>query len=161
MQFSLAATGGLPLCCRLFLELPLGTQIHLKSHLRAHCAQRCARERPLTRKGGPLGAQGCHKVPKWSQNGGKWTPRMHLKSKLLKKSAESGLGLLFTIFFHYRHPPKTSLFDTSEQAKCRSFPHGASDAASELQNDADGAEKWREWALSGFPRVPKSAPNAS
>ena len=86
---------------------------------------------------------------------------MHLKSRLLKKSAESGLDLLFTVYSHYRHPPKTSLFDTSEQAKCRSFPHGASDAASELQNDADGAEKWREWGLPGLPRVPKGAPNAS
>ena len=83
---------------------------------------------------------------------------MHSKSKLRKKSAESGLDLLFTVYSVYRHPPKTSLSDTSEQAKWRSFLHGALDAASELQNDADGAEKWREWALPELPRVPKSAP---
>ena len=110
------------------------------------------------RKVGPLSAQGCRKVPKWSQNGGKREPQIHLNSMLLKKNAESGLDLLFTAYSHYRHPPKTSLFDTSEQAKFSSFPHGASDAASELQNDADGAEKWREWAFPGFQRVPKGVP---
>ena len=45
---------------------PWAPQIHSKSHRRAHCAQRCARERPKTRKNGPLGAQGCQKVPKLS-----------------------------------------------------------------------------------------------
>ena len=86
---------------------------------------------------------------------------MHLKSRLLKKSAESGLDLSFTIHSLYRHLPKTSLFDTSEQAKFRSFPHGASDAASELQNDADGTENGESGASRGSPRMPKGAPNAS
>ena len=85
---------------------------------------------------------------------------MHPNSRLPKKSAESGLDLLFTIYSHHRHSLKTSLFDTSEQAKCRTFSHGASDAASELQNGDDGTEKWREWGPQGSPRVPKGAPNA-
>ena len=148
-------------CCKLAFGPPLGHPNSLKiAPARALCAKVRARA-PLNAKSRTFGSQGCHKVPKWSQNGGKWTPRMHLKSRLLKKSAESGLDLLFTIYSHYRHLLKTSLFETLEQAKCRSFPHGASDAASELQNDADGAEKWREWGLPGLPRVPKGPPNAS
>ena len=86
---------------------------------------------------------------------------MHPKSTLLKKSAESGLDLLFNIYSHYRHPPKTSLFDTSEQAKCRSFLNGVSDAASELPNGADGVEKWRDWGPPGFPKGATGCPKAS
>ena len=96
--------------------------------------------------------------PKWKQTATLNAQKIEASKK---KSAASGLDLLFTIYSHYRHPPKTSLFDTSKQAKCRSLPHGASDAAPELQNGADGAEKWREWGLPGLPRVPKGAPNAS
>ena len=77
------------------------------------------------------------------------------KSRFRKKSAESGLDQLFTIYTHYRHPPKTSLFDTSKQPKCKSFLRGASDAAPGLQNGAPRAEKWRDWGPPGSPRVPK------
>ena len=92
--------------------------------------------------------------PKWRQIGAQNVPKIEVS----KKSAESGLDPLFTIYTHYRHPPKTSLFDTSKQRNCRSFPHGASDAAPGLQNGADGAEKWREWGPPGSPRVPKGLP---
>ena len=76
---------GLRLDRRLPLAPPWGTQIHSKSHLRAQGAQRCARERPKTRKSGPLGGPGCQKVPKWSQNGGKSEPKMCPKSRFQKK----------------------------------------------------------------------------
>ena len=82
--------------------------------------------------------------PKWKQTGTRNVP-----NEVSKKSAESGLDPLFTIYTHYRHPAKTSLFDTSKQPKCRSFPRGASDAAPGLQNGAHGAEKWREWGPPG------------
>ena len=97
-------------------------------------------------------------MPKWSQNGSKREPKMCLKWRFRHKSANSGLDPLFTIYTHYRHPPKTSLFDTSRQAKCRSFSGGASDAALGLQSGAHGAEKWREWGPPGTSRVPKGPP---
>ena len=80
------------------------------------------------------------------------------KNEVSKKSAKCGLDLLFTIYSHYWHPPKTSLFHTSKLQKCRSFSHGAPDAAPELQNGAHGAEKWREWGPPGSPRLPKGFP---
>ena len=80
------------------------------------------------------------------------------KTEVSQKSAKCGLDLLFTIYSHYWHPAKTSLFHTSKLQKCRSFSHGASDAAPELQNGAPGAEKWREWGSPGAPRVPKALP---
>ena len=80
------------------------------------------------------------------------------KIEVSKKSAESGLDPLFTIYTHYLHLAKTLLFDTSKQPKCRSFPRGASDTAPELQSGAHGAEKWREWGPPGSPRVPKGPP---
>ena len=92
--------------------------------------------------------------PNWSQIGAQNV----LKIEVSKKSADNGLDPLFTIYTHYRHPPKTSLFDTSQQAKCRSFLHGASDAALGLQSGAHGAEKWREWGPQGCPRLPKGLP---
>ena len=104
--------------------------------------------------GVPRVPQGVKMEPKWSQIG----PKNALQIEVSKKSVESGLDPLFTVYTHYRHPPKTSLFDTSKQAKCRSFPRGASDTAPELQSGAHGAEKWREWGPPGSPRVPKGPP---
>ena len=83
------------------------------------------------------------------------------KIEASQEKCRKWFGPIIYCIFSLSAPSETSLFDTSEQAKCRSFPHGASDAASELQNDADGAEKWREWGFPGLPRVPKGAPNAS
>ena len=83
---------------------------------------------------------------------------MEPKIDIRRKSADSGLDLLFTIYNHYQHPAKTSLFGTSKQPKCGSFPRGASDAAPGLQNGAHGAEKWREWGPPGSPRLPKGLP---
>ena len=80
------------------------------------------------------------------------------KIEVSKKSAESELDSLFTIYNHYRHPPKTSLFDTSKRPKCRSPPRGVSDAAPGLQNGAHVAEKWREWVPPGSQRAPKGPP---
>ena len=34
---------------------------------------------------GTLGAQGCQKVQKWTQNGSKWEPKMYKKSRFRKK----------------------------------------------------------------------------
>ena len=92
--------------------------------------------------------------PKWKQMGTQNVPKIEVS----KKSAESGLDPLFIIYTHYWHLAKTSLFDTSKQPKCRSFPRGASDAAPGLQNGAHGTEKWPEWGPPGSPRVPKGSP---
>ena len=67
-------------------------------------------------------------------------------------------GPIIYYIFSLSAPSKTSLFDTSKQPKCKSFPRGASDAAPGLQNGAHGAEKWREWGPPGSPRVPKGLP---
>ena len=80
------------------------------------------------------------------------------KIEVSQKSAESGLDPLFTIYTHYRHPAKTSLFHTSKELKCIYCPRCASDAAPGLQNGAHGAEKWREWGPPGTPRLPKGLP---
>ena len=72
--------------------------------------------------GGPRVPQGVKMEPKWSQI----EPQNVLKIEVSKKSAESGLDSLFTVYTHYRHPPKISFFDTSKQAKCKSFPRAAS-----------------------------------
>ena len=95
--------------------------------------------------------------PKRRQNGVKNEPDIEVS----KKSADSEFDPLFTIYTHYRHPAKTSLFDTSKQQKCRSFPRGASDAAPGLQNCAHGAEKYREWGPHGISEAAKGSPNAS
>ena len=91
--------------------------------------------------GGPRVPKGAKMEPKWKQMGASNVP----KTEVSQKSAKCGLDLLFTIYSHYWHPPKTSLFATSEQPKCTSFSRGASDAAPGLQNGVHGAEKWREW----------------
>ena len=39
------------------------------------------------------------------------------KNEVSQKSAKCGLDLLFTIYSHYWHPAKTSLFHTSKQQK--------------------------------------------
>ena len=69
-------------------------------------------------------------------------PKNVSKSRFQKKSAESDFDPLFTIYNHYRHPAKTSLFATSKQPKRRSAQRGASDIAPGLQNGAQWAEKW-------------------
>ena len=92
--------------------------------------------------------------PKWRQIGAQNVSKIEVS----KKSAESGLDSLFTIYTHYRHPAKTSLFHTSKQPKCMYFPRGASDAAPGLQNGAHGVEKWREWGPPGSLKVPKGLP---
>ena len=92
--------------------------------------------------------------PKWKQIGAQNVSKIEVS----KKSAESDLDSLFTIYTHYRHPAKTSLFHTSNQPKCTSFSRAASDAAPGFQNRVPGAEKWREWGPPGTPRLPKGLP---
>ena len=69
-----------------------------------------ARESAPERKKTDLwGAHGCQKVfhwtkmdPKWRQMGAQKVPKI----EVMQKSAECGLDPLFTIYSHYRHPPK-------------------------------------------------------
>ena len=82
--------------------------------------------------GGPRVPKGAEMEPKRMPIGAQNVSEI----EVLKKSAESDLDSLFTIYTHYRHPTKTSLFDTSKQPKWGSFPRSASDAAPGLQNDA-------------------------
>ena len=157
MQFYHVARGS-PLGRRTAFAPPFGHPNSLKIALaRAVCAKVRARA-PLNAKkrtfGDPRVPKGAQMEPKWKQMGAQNVPKIEVS----KKSAESGLDPLFTIYTHYRHPAKTSLFDTSKQPKCRSFPRGASDAAPGLQNGAHGAEKWREWGPPGSPRLPKGLP---
>ena len=81
-----------------------------------------------------MGAQGCQKVPKWSQMGA----QMCSKSRFRKKVSK----VVWTCHLLY-------ILTTG------SFPRGASYAAPGLQNGAHGAEKWREWGPPGSPRLPK------
>ena len=83
---------------------------------------------------------------------------MEPKIDFLKKSAESGLDLLFTIYNQHRHSRKTSLFPPGGRVKRGCAPQGDSAAAPVLQNGARGAEKWREWGPPGSQRVPKGLP---
>ena len=157
MQFYLAPRGAAPQPPTSFLP-PLAHPNPLKiAPARALCAKVRARASPNAKKrafGGPRVPKGAKMEPKRRQMGAKNVPKIEVS----KKSAESGLDPLFTIYNHSRHPAKTSLFDTSKQPKCRSFPRGASDAAPGLQNGAHGAEKWREWGPPASPRLPKGLP---
>ena len=140
MQFYLATRGVRPPAAVRFWGPPWALKFTENSLEIALVLAVCAKVRAratLNAKERTFGAQGCQKVPKWSHIGAQNV----LKIEVSKKSAESCLDQLFTIYAHYRHPPKTSLFDTSKQAKCRSFPRGASDTAGELQSGAHGAEK--------------------
>ena len=74
------------------------------------------------------------------------------------KKCRKWFGPIIYNIYSLPAPSENLTFDTSKQAKCRSFPHGASEAAPGLQNGADGAEKWREWGPPGSPRVPKVPP---
>ena len=112
---------------------------------------------PKREKAGLWGPKGAKRSPNGAQTEAKWSQNVP-KIEVSTKSAESGLDPLFTIYTHYRHPAKTSLFDTSKQPKCRSFSRVASDAAPGLQNGAHGAVKWREWGPPGSPRLPKGLP---
>ena len=96
---------------------PFGHPNSLKIALaRAVCAKVRARA-PLNAKkrtfGGPQVSKGSKIEPKWEQIG---TQNVH-KIEVSKKSAESGLDPLFTIYTHYWHPAKTSLFHTSKLQK--------------------------------------------
>ena len=154
MQLYLPAAGAPLGHCTLFCS-PLGHPNPLKiAPARALCAKVRARAPQNAKKRtfvGPRVPKGTKMEPKSRQIG----PKNVLKIEVSKKSAESELDSLFTIYNHYRHPAKTSLFDTSKQPKCRSFPRGASDAAPGLQNGAHGAEKWREWDPPGIPKGAK------
>ena len=139
-------------------RIPLGAQNPLKiAPARTLCAKVRARAAPNAKKwafGDSRVPKGAKIEPKLRQIGAQNVPKIEVS----KKSAECEFDTLFTIYTHYRHPAKTSLFDTSTQPKCRSFPRGASDAAPGLQNGAHGAEKWREWGPPGSPRLPKGLP---
>ena len=129
----------------------MGTQIHLKSHLRAQCAQRCARERPRTRKSGPLGAQGCQKEPKWSQNGRKLEPKMCLKSRFRKKAPKvvwtHYLLYIITIgTLHFLTPPRNQnagLFRVVPRMPprgCKMAPTGPKNGESGVPRDPQGCQ---------------------
>ena len=100
-------------------------------------------------------------MPQWTQNGPKMgangSPKC-AKNQSYAKKCRMWFGPIIYYIFSLPAPSKTSLFDTSKQPKCKSFPRGASDAAPGLQNGAPGAEKWREWGPPGSPRVPKGLP---
>ena len=114
-------------------------------------ARKSARKRTF---GGPRVPQGAKMEPKWNQIG----PQNVLKIEVSQKNVESGLDPLFTVYTHYRHPPKTSLFDISKQAKCRSVPRAASDTVLGLQSGAYEIKKWQQWNPPGSPREPKDPP---
>ena len=147
---------------RLSRRLTFGPTLgHPNSHnnalARALCAKVRARAFQNAKKPtlvGPGVPKGAKMEPKWRQSGAQNVSKIEFS----KKSAESGLDPLLPIYTHYRHPAKTSLFDTSKQPKCRSFSRVASDAAPGLQNGAHGAVKWREWGPPGSPRLPKGLP---
>ena len=63
--------------------------------------------------GGPRVPKGAKMEPKLRKIG---TQNVQ-KNEVSQKSAKCGLDLLFTIYSHYWHPPKTSLFHTSKQQK--------------------------------------------
>ena len=144
MQFYLPPRGRPAYAVDLLLGPPLATQIHRKFTKNGTCAcsvRKGARRTPLNAKkrtfGGPRVPQGAKMEPKWNQIG----HQNVLKIEVSVKSVENGLDPLFTVYTHYRHHPKTSLFDTWKQAKCKSFPRGASDTVPELQSAAHEAEK--------------------
>ena len=69
-------------------------------------ARESAPEREKTDLGGPKGSKRCSNGPKmdpkWEQMGAQNVPKI----EVMQKSAECGLDPLFTIYSHYRHPPK-------------------------------------------------------
>ena len=104
-------------CRRLTSGTPFGHPDSLKvAVVPAVCAQVRAKA-PLNAKkrtfGRPRVRKGAKMEPKWRQMGAQHVP----KTEVSKKSVECGLDLLFTIYSHYWHPPKTSLFHTSKQQK--------------------------------------------
>ena len=102
---------------RLTFGTPFGHPNSLKIALaRAVCAKVRARAPPNAKKrtfGGPRVPKDGKMKPKWRKMG---TQNVQ-KNEVSQKSAKCGLDLLFTIYTHYRHPPKTSLFHTSKQQK--------------------------------------------
>ena len=138
---------------------PLGAPKFTQNRTCARCVRKGARESAPERGKAdlwvPKGAKRCQNGAKMEANG----TLKCVQNRGFQKKCRRWFGpIIYYIYTHYRHPPKTSLFDTSQQAKCRSFPHGASDAAPGLQNGAGGAEKWLEWGPPGSPRVPKGPP---
>ena len=108
---------GLRLYRRLTSGTPLGHPKSLKIAVaRAVCAKVRARAPQNAKKrtfGGPRVPKGAKNEPKWRKMG---TQNVQ-KNEVSQKSAKCGLDLLFTIYSHYWHPPKTSLFHTSKQQK--------------------------------------------
>ena len=87
---------------------------------RAVCAKVRARA-PLNAKkrtfGGPRVPKGAQMDPKWEQMGAQNV----LKSKVSRKSADSGLDPLFTVYSHCRHPPKPYFFTPRSHQNARLF----------------------------------------
>ena len=104
-------------CHRLTSGTPFGHANSLKvAVVPAVCAKVRARAPQNEKKrtfGGPRVPKGAKMEPKWKQVGAQNVPN----NEVSKKSAKCGLDLLFTIYSHYWHPPKTSLFHTSKQQK--------------------------------------------
>ena len=161
MQFYLPLQKVLALCRRPLLgppfghpnslEIALARGVFAKVHARATLN---AKERTF---GGPRVPKGVKMEPIWSQIG----TQNVLKIEVSKKCRKWFGPIIYYICTNCRHSPKTSLFDASKQAKCKSFPRGASDTVSEVQSGAHGVEKCREWNPPGAPRVAKGHPMPS
>ena len=102
---------------RLTFSTPSGHPNSLKiAVVLAVCATVRARAPQNAKKrtlGGPRVPKGAKMEPKWRKIG---TQNVQ-KNEVSQKRAKCGLDLLFTIYSHYWHPAKTSLFHTSKQQK--------------------------------------------
>ena len=102
---------------RLTFSTPFGHPNSVKiAVVLAVCAKVRARAPQNAKKrtfGGPRVPKDAKMEPKWSQMGAQNVQ----KTEVSQKRAKCGLDLLFTIYSHYWHPPKTLLFHTSEQQK--------------------------------------------
>ena len=61
--------------------------------------------------------KGAKMEPKWKQMGAQNVPKIEVS----KKSAGSGLDLLFTVYSHCRHPPKPDFFTPRSDQNARLF----------------------------------------
>ena len=105
--------------------------------------------------------------PKWCQMGAQNVP----KNEVSQKSAKCGLDLLFTIYSHYWHPPKTSLFVTSQQPNthlfrgvprmpprgCKMAPTGPENGGSGVPRDPQGCQRVSQCFPKRSKKHPKSA----
>ena len=116
MQFYLA-TATAALGRRTAFGTPFGHPNSLKvAVVPAVCAKVRARAPQNAKKrtfGGPRVPKGAKMEPKWRKMG---TQNVQ-KTEVSKKSAKCGLDSLFTMYSHYWHPPRTSLFHTSKLQK--------------------------------------------